>query len=61
MAEYTQSHRTSDGPFDFVIGYNDAEDRSVEDLEGLGATWMAFNFFDAGSETMEKVRSGPWR
>ena len=61
MADYTRSHRVADGPFDFVIGYNDAEDRSVEDLEGLGATWMFFNFYDAGTETMTKVRSGPWR
>jgi hypothetical protein len=61
MAEYTASNRTSDGPFDFVIGNTDAEDRSVEALEGLGATWMFFAFFDAGSETMAKVRSGPWR
>ena len=61
MAEYTAAHRSSDGPFDFVIGYDDAEDRSVEDLEALGATWMFFNFFDAGDESTAKVRSGPWR
>jgi hypothetical protein len=61
MAEYTAGHRTSNGQFDFVVGYNDAEDRSVTDLEGLGATWMFFNFYDAGAETMAKVRSGPWR
>jgi alkanesulfonate monooxygenase SsuD/methylene tetrahydromethanopterin reductase-like flavin-dependent oxidoreductase (luciferase family) len=61
MAEYVTAHRTSDGPYEFVIGYDDAEDRSVDDLEGLGATWMFFNFYDAGAETMAKVRSGPWR
>ena len=61
MAAYVADHRTGDGPYDFVIGYNDAEDRSVEDLEELGATWMIFNFYDAGVETMAKVRSGPWR
>ncbi len=61
MAEYTAAHRTADGPFDFVIGYDDAEDRSVEELEGIGATWMFFNFYDVGPESMAKVRSGPWR
>ena len=61
IAEYTARHRTTDGPYDFVIGHDDAEDRSVEDLEDVGATWMIFNFFDAGSETIAKVRSGPWR
>lgn len=61
MAEYVRAHRTVDGPFEFVIGYNDAENRSVEELAELGATWMFFNLYDAGRDTMQKVRSGPWR
>ena len=61
MAEYTSEHRTTDDPFDFVVGYDDARDRSVADLEGVGATWMFFNFYDAGQESMAKIRSGPWR
>jgi alkanesulfonate monooxygenase SsuD/methylene tetrahydromethanopterin reductase-like flavin-dependent oxidoreductase (luciferase family) len=61
IAEYTASHRTTNGPHDFVIGHDDAEDRSVEDLEDLGVTWMIFNFFDVGAESLAKVRSGPWR
>ena len=61
MAQYTSNHRTSDKPFDFVIGNDDAEDRSIEDLEDLGATWMFFSFFDMSEATIEKVRSGPWR
>lgn len=61
MAEYTAEHRTTDDPFDFVVGYDDAEDRSVADLESLGVTWMFFNFYDAGQESMAKIRSGPWR
>lgn len=61
MAGYVAEHRPSGDPFDFVVGYNDAEDRSVEDLEAAGATWMFFNLYDAGSEAMAKVRSGPWR
>ncbi len=61
MADYVARHRTVDESFDFVVGYNDAEDRTVDELEELGATWMFFNFYDAGPESMAKVRSGPWR
>lgn len=61
IADYVNTHRTSGGPYEFVIGYDDAEDRSVADLEAVGATWMFFNFYEAGSESMDKIRSGPWR
>ncbi len=61
MIDYVAEHRSSAVPFDFVIGYDDAEGRSVEDLEALGATQMLFNFYDSGPESMAKVRSGPWR
>ena len=61
ITEYVMAHRELPGQYEFVIGWEDAPDRHVQDLESLGATWMLFNFFDAGSETMTKVRSGPWR
>jgi len=61
ISGYVAAHRSSPVPIDFVIGFDDAEDRSVEDLEAVGASWMFFNLYDAGSESMAKVRSGPWR
>lgn len=61
MLEYVNEHRESTGPFEFVGGNTDASDRSVEDLERLGVTWMFYNLWDVESESMAKVQGGPWR
>lgn len=38
MTDYVARHRSGNSPFELVVGYNDAEARSVEDLEGIGAS-----------------------
>jgi len=58
---YTRAHRLSDDPFEFVAGNRDAASHSIEDLERAGVTWMFYNLWDMSSESLAKVRGGPWR
>lgn len=61
LLSYVRIHRTSDAPFEFVAGNNDAAGRSLEDLSVLGVTWLFYNLWDMNAESLAKVRGGPWR
>ena len=61
MMSYVHAHRPSSEPLEFIAGNGDATDRSVEEMEALGVTWLFYNLWDMSAESMAKVSGGPWR